>query len=153
MILESCQLLSTAHRVVDGTQYTDTTKTGRSVKRWRLYDERDTIVYQATHINHPSSVWCRSSVENYNWLVEHMYGLMDEYKHRYNKTHKCIDVAYLLQSPPKNLQEYDYTSMPCAMDEQYIISDDPLTNYRNYYKVGKTHLHKWSNRQPPEWIL
>jgi len=153
MILESCQLLSTAHRVVDGTQYTDITKTGRSVKRWRLYDERDTIVYQATHINHPSSVWCRSSVENYNWLVEHMYGLMDEYKHRYNKIHKCIDVAYLLQSPPKNLQEYDYTPMLCAMDEQYIISDDPLTNYRNYYKVGKTHLHKWSNRQPPEWIL
>jgi hypothetical protein len=45
------------------------------------------------------------------------------------------------------------TEMPCAMDAQYIVSDDPVTNYRNYYKVGKARMHSWTNRQPPEWIL
>lgn len=159
MILESAQLLSTAHRIIDGTEYIENRQVEgsspakyRKVKKWKLYDERDSIVYQATHINHPSAVWCRQSVENYSWLVEHMYGLMDEYKHRYNKIHKCMDVAYYLQSPPKNLQEYDWTCMPSAMAEKYIISENPLTNYRNYYKLGKVNLHKWTNRQPPEWI-
>lgn len=159
MILESAQLLSTAHRILDGIEFIEQRYVEgsfptryRKVKRWKLYDERENHVYQATHVNHPSAVWCRQSVENYNWLVEHMYGLMEEYKFRYNKTHKCMGVAYYLQSPPKNLQEYNNTIMPSAMAEEYIISADPLTNYRNYYKLGKTNLHKWTNRQPPEWI-
>ena len=32
MILESAQLLSTAHRVQDGTEYYDKTKNGRKIK-------------------------------------------------------------------------------------------------------------------------
>lgn len=152
MILESCQLLSTAHRILDGQLYTEKSKTGRNVQRWKLFDERDNIIYQATHINHPSAVWCRQSIENYSWLVEHMYALLNEYKYRYDKVHKCASLAYYIQSPPKNLTEYDWTPMPCAMDNQYIISDNPLTNYRNYYKNGKKHLFAWTKRQPPEWI-
>ena len=51
MILESAQLLSTAHRLLDGN---------------KLADERG--LYKATHINHPSSIWVRKSSENYYWL-------------------------------------------------------------------------------------
>ena len=36
MILESAQMLCTAKRVLDGTEYFDTTKNGRKIKRWRL---------------------------------------------------------------------------------------------------------------------
>ena len=36
MILESAQMLCTAKRVLDGTEYTDLTKNGRKIKRWRL---------------------------------------------------------------------------------------------------------------------
>jgi hypothetical protein len=39
------------------------------------------------------------------------------------------------------------------MDRAYIISDDPIINYRNYYKHGKAALHKWTKREAPEWIL
>jgi hypothetical protein len=39
------------------------------------------------------------------------------------------------------------------MDGSYIISEDPIVNYRNYYKHGKAKLHKWKNREAPEWIL
>lgn len=152
MILESAQLLSTAHRVLDGTQVAGKSKTGRNVKRWVLPDSRDTEIYTATHVNHPSAVWCRTSVENYLWLVEHFAGLLDEYTHRYNKRHKCFELLMPLQSPPHNLKDYDMTPMPSAMAEEYRISDDPLTNYRNYYKLGKSTMHKWTNRQPPEWI-
>jgi hypothetical protein len=59
MILEYCQLLSTAHRIIDGTETMAKSKTGRNVKRWVLDDERESLLYSATHINHPSAVWCR----------------------------------------------------------------------------------------------
>jgi hypothetical protein len=107
MILESAQLLSTAHRLLDGTQYIGKTPTGRNVKRWELADSRDPVLYQATHINHPSAAWARTSVENYNWLYEHFFGLMLEYTYRYGKNHKCSgDLAYMLACPPYNLKDY-----------------------------------------------
>lgn len=153
MILESAQLLSTAHRFLDGQQVMGKSDTGRNVKRWVLSDERDSVLYQATHINHPSAIWCRESVENYNWLFEHFFALMNEYTYRYTKTHKCCgDLSFMLQSPPFNLKNYEMTKMPCAMGDEYIVSDNPVVNYRNYYKIGKASLHKWTSRQPPEWI-
>jgi len=154
MILETSQLLCTAHRFIDGVEYEGKTQTGRKAKRWKLDDGRDTLLYTATHINHPSAVWCRSSVENYNWTVDHLFALISEYKFRYNKDHKVIVVglAYALQSPPNKLKNWDWTEPPCAMAEEYVISDDPVLNYRNYYKNGKSHLHSWKNRNPPNWI-
>jgi hypothetical protein len=153
MILESAQLLSTAHRILDGEENLGKSKTGRNVKRWILPDSRENVLYSATHINHPSAVWCRQSVENYNWLADHMFALLYEYTYRYNKQHKIEgELSYMLQSPPFALKEYDMTVMPSAMAGEYKISDDPLVNYRNYYKVGKVRMHKWTNRQPPEWI-
>ena len=160
MILESAQLLSTAHRVLDGEQKTVQKYVNgsfppryRNIKRYVLQDARESVLYSATHINHPSAVWCRLSVPNYLWLVEHFFALMEEYTYRYGKTHKCYgDLSYMLQSPPKNLTNYDFTVMPSAMADEYKISDDPLENYRNYYKIGKATMHKWKNRQPPEWI-
>jgi hypothetical protein len=153
MILESAQLLSTAHRILDGQENLGKSKTGRNVKRWILPDSREGVLYSATHINHPSAVWCRQSVENYNWLADHMFALLYEYTYRYNKQHKIEgELSYMLQSPPFALKEYDMTVMPSAMADEYKISDDPLVNYRNYYKVGKVRMHKWTNRQPPEWI-
>jgi hypothetical protein len=155
MILESAQLLSTAHRVIDMLIIRSYKPEGklRCKNEYILGDARNDIIYQATHINHPSAIWCRQSIENYQWLVEHMFALMDEYTYRYNKKHKCSgEISYMLQSPPKKLEKYEWTKMPSCMDEQYIISDDPIINYRNYYKLGKSYLHKWTNRNKPEWI-
>lgn len=153
MILESAQLLSTAHRFLDGKEKQVLTDKGRRMKRWILEDQREPVLCLATHINHPSAVWARTSVENYNWLVDHMYALMAEYTHRYEREHVYYgDMSYMLQSPPHNLKEFDSTKMPSAMDVKYIISDNPVENYRNYYKYGKASMHKWTNREPPEWI-
>ena len=159
MILETAQLLSTAHRVLDGEE---TIVEGwidefgikhRKKKLWVLDDSRNDILYNATHINHPSAVWTRKAVENYNWLVDHLFALGDEYTYRYGKRHKTIEkLGYEIQSPPFNLKDWDMTLMPSCMNPEYIISDDPITNYRNYYKHGKTSMHKWKNREVPVWI-
>ena len=151
MILESAQLLSTAHRVLDGVEYIDVTS-GRRIKRWMLVDSREDVMYKATHINHPSAVWCRQSVENYTWLSDHLFALLDEYTYRYDKKHACSMLAIELQAPPFNLKDWEWTKMPSCMDEKYIIGQDPIINYRNYYRIGKANLHSWKKREAPEWI-
>jgi len=152
MILETAQLLSTAHRLLDGTESIDTSS-GRKKRVYTLPDERDAVLYSATHANHPSAVWARQSVENYNWLVDHLFALSDEYTYRYGKTHLTITkLGVAIAAPPLNLKEWDMTPMPSCMDEQYKIGEDPIANYRNYYKYGKASMHSWKKREVPEWI-
>ena len=154
MVLETAQLLSTAHRVLDGTEYVGQSNSGRKAKRWRLAnDNNDQLMYQATHINHPSAVWCRQSNNNYNWLFNHFVGLMDEYQYRYGKSHACAKLTHCLQNTPKNIPIDPFTQPTPAMDAKYIVSNDSIENYRNYYIHGKTALHKYTKRQMPDWLL
>lgn len=154
MILETAQLLSTAHRVIDGEEYVGQSQSGRKAKRWRLSGNVDAIMYAATHINHPSAVWVRENSANYNWLYDHLLALGREYTYRYGRTHLTIDkLKDILKDSPQNIKQSNVmTKMPSCMDKQYIVSVDPITNYRNYYNYGKTDLLRWSNRQPPQWI-
>lgn len=154
MILESAQLLSTAHRILDGIQGNTITELGRNKKIWSLPDERELVMYQATHVNHPSAIWTRETSGNYNWLWYHLKELCKEYTHRYGRVHKVEDSGLLkaLFKFPNNITKEPQTTMPSAMADEYKISDDPLTNYRNYYRIGKSSMHKWTNRQQPEWI-
>jgi hypothetical protein len=152
MILETCQLLSTAHRVLDGDAIPTISKSGRKITRYVLNDDRESVLYTATHINHPSCVWVRESSENYNWLYWHLVSLCNEYAYRYGKHHACTKLLEPLLCKPKNIVHKPFTQPPCAMDQKYIISDDPVINYRNYYKNGKAHIHSWKRRGPPDWI-
>lgn len=152
MILESAQLLSTAHRVLDGIP-TVVMKNGRKLKRYNLDGRADIMLYQATHINHPCSVWTRESDENYKWVYDHFMALNEEYVFRYGKIHKCFSIKDELMPLPNNIPILrELTPPKCAMKEEFIISDDPVVNYRNYYKNGKAHLFSWKKRTPPKWI-
>jgi hypothetical protein len=154
MILETAQLLSTAHRVIDGEEYVGQSQSGRKAKRWRLSGNADAIMYAATHINHPSAVWVRENSANYAWLYDHLLALGHEYTYRYGRTHLTIDkLKDILKDAPQNIEQSAVMSkMPSCMDKQYIVSVDPIVNYRNYYNYGKTDLLRWSNRPPPKWI-
>lgn len=158
MILEYCQLLSTAHRVIDGTETQTKSKTGRNKKIWRLPDDRETILYSATHINHPSAIWCRSSDSNYNWLHSLLVELCSEYTFRYGKTHKCEQIGLInkLRNCPNNICIGQFTGPTPAMDKIYI-KENSLISYRNYYINAKQHLASWSgkvnSRTIPNWYM
>jgi hypothetical protein len=154
MILETAQLLSTAHRVLDGEMVVGKNANGRKTTKWVLNDSRDSTLYASTHRNHPSAIWVRESSANYVWLYEHMMALGREYTYRYGRQHLTIDkLKTALKQAPNNIpQSRVMTKMPSCMDKQYIISLCPITNYRNYYNYGKTDLLRWSNRPPPQWI-
>jgi len=158
MILEYAQLLSTAHRILDGRQSLGLSKTGRKQVRYILSDERESILYTATHINHPSAIWCRESVSNYMWLAELLEECCKEYSYRYGKVHKVESMGLmqtLKNNIPTNISDKPFTEPTPAMDEKYKVPGDSIASYQSYYINNKTHLASWkgkvNSRKQPEW--
>lgn len=155
MILETAQLLSTAHRMLDGhRKVIGVLASGKEKWVMRFDDSRDDLFYSATHINHPSAIWCRVNHANYLWLASLLKELCVEYTHRYGKIHKCEQSGLVeaLQSPPKNIPIGEFTEPTPAMPDIYKVVNDSITSYRNYYNGAKTHLAKWKNRDIPTWF-
>lgn len=151
MILESAQLLCTAHRLLDGKLYLGKTANGRNIKRWELPDWREPVLYKAGHINHPSAVWVRANLDHYRWLYDLMYYLIAEYKYRYEgKYHKCETLLQPLLDAPHTIPIVDWQDPPQAMPED-VKAPDAITAYRNYYTVHKKRFATWKVRNTPHW--
>lgn len=108
--------------------------------------------YRKTHINHPSAVWARQSMDNYNYLVALGKQLCKEYTFRYGKTHKTEDVFDWLENNKPNLQELGMTDFALAMPDEYKTKC-PVESYRAYYIGDKIKIAKWKNRPTPEWLV
>lgn len=158
MILESAQLLCTAHRILDGTLTTRSiiTKTGkpRNKKHYALQDSNlDNLLYSATHINHPCAIWCRANINNYMWLYDLFVCLCDEYTFRYGKKHKTdLLLRTALANAPISISQSDFTSPAQAMPKQYKHTD-PVVAYRQYYIGAKHKFAKWTSRSTPNWFV
>lgn len=158
MVLEYVQLLSTAHRVLDGTITVGTSKSGRKKTLYSLMDERDSILYSATHVNHPSAVWVRQSKENYLWLYSLLCELSKEYTYRYGKVHKCEAIGLIdkLAQFPNNLKSRGFTEPTPAMPDEYKVPGDSVSSYQNYYINSKQRMAKWTgkvnSRPVPAWF-
>jgi hypothetical protein len=162
MIIEYAQLLSTAHRILDGDQYTDLTANGRRIKRWRLDDDREQSLMKASHINHPSAIWCRENRENYIWLYRMWCWLCYEYTYRYGKVHACQRLEDVLSLIPDNIPDGKFFAPTPAMPPDLkIVAKNPivgrkydvLASYKNYYIQEKASFAKWKNRNTPEWFI
>lgn len=152
MILETAQLLSTAHRILDGEQYIDQSS-GRKIKRWQMKDSFiDERLYKATHMNHPSNIWARETDANYQWLYRLFVCLCHEYTHRYGKVHAtCKKLAVILSQTPRNIKHGAMTNMPQAMPDEYRTHDS-VQAYRNYYISAKKNQSKYTKRDEPSWL-
>ena len=134
MILESAQMLSTAHRVLDGDEYAN-----------------NYGLYKMAHKNHPSTIWVRTCDENYEWLWKHMEALMYEYTHRYSKHHATERLTHALWKLPINISYGEFTDPPQCMPD-YCKGDDTVSAYQTYYIVEKSDFATWKNRETPEWF-
>ena len=156
MPLESTMMLSTAHRVLDGTPTKIKSKTGRNVTRYVLDDDRDSIIYGTSHINHPCTIWTRQTSENYKWHFNLLLALFKEYTYRYGKKHSCEKLIPYLQNVPKNIPEGPLTRFAVAMPDDCIVPGDPVSSYKCYYILKKQHLASWSgkinSRPVPQWF-
>ena len=134
MILESAQMLSTAHRVLDGDEYAD-----------------DKGLYKLAHKNHPSTIWVRSGIEQYFWLYDHMIALMKEYTHRYGKHHATERLISGLSLVPLNIPNMTYNDPPQCMPEE-CKGEDTVSAYQKYYIEEKSNFATWKCRAVPEWF-
>ena len=132
MVLETVQILSTAHRVLDA-------------------DDAENSLYKATHINHPCTVWARESSGNYEWLLKHFMALCAEYHYRYEKHHASYNkLAFSLSYLPENIAVGSMTPVALAMPDKYK-QDDPVAAYRNYC-IHEKEYAAWNNkRKKPTW--
>jgi len=145
MLVEYAQLMSTAHRVLDGTEYYDKNKIGSKIKRWR--HENDAL-YKASHVNHPSNVWLRQSINNYTFLYEMWCHLHDEFVIRYGKDHMSyVKLKEVLKNPPQNCGDSPFTQPTQAMPDD-VKHSDSITAYRNYYNKYKRHIAAWKTVTP-----
>jgi len=134
MILETAQMLSTAHRL-----------TQESVPE---------VLYKTTHKNHPSSVWIRDSRNNYAWAYMHFTALSRQYTYRYGKTHLTWQkLGDILKYIP-DLPDKPFTPPPLCMPDEYKVGDT-VESYRWYY-TSKAHSMgrpmTWTKTTRPAWF-
>ena len=132
MILETAQLLSTAHHV--------------------LSEHNAPVgIYKKTHHNHPSAVWCRSNLDAYLWTLHLGVELLIEYRHRYNKRHASTDImCSSLINPPRGIPLTDWQDPPYCGPVHHQLSD-VVQSYRRYYMIDKSRFAKWTRRSAPIW--
>lgn len=129
MILESVQILSTNHQI----------------------EHRNENLYKPTHKNHPSTIWARSSKENYQWLLELTQELGAEYTYRYGKTHKSMEKLPILKTTPEFIPDIPFFQVSQAMPEQYQHPCS-IQAYRDYYVGEKLDICQYTKRNRPEWL-
>lgn len=138
MILESAQLLSTCHVLVDGVQ----------------------VAYKPTHLSHPSTLWAMEAQENYQWLFNHFVALIKEHQHRYpnSKIHKSSRFLDVLSQTPKGIRRVKRTPIKLAMPDILQAEYKGTEAYKQYYKIYKRKdkdgkAATWTNRPVPDWFV
>jgi hypothetical protein len=156
MIVESAQMLSTAHRMLDGSMDKRKSKSGKTMsKYWELPDGREHALYKAVHMGHPCTVWTMESGANYLWHYMHFVALCDEYTYRYGKVHMTdAKLRHVLSAIPKSIPNLDRTPFKLAMGSNpECMSSDPVESYRSFYHTKQERFKMvWSKRSVPSWF-
>jgi Pyrimidine dimer DNA glycosylase len=111
----------------------------------------ENVRYKSTHVNHPCTIWAGESVDNYNWLVALGLALCEEYTYRYGKIHACEEVIRSVGEAPNGMPQVGLTQFALAMPDD-VKSDDVIMSYREYYRVHKQHIAKWTKRFVPSFM-
>jgi hypothetical protein len=110
-------------------------------------DERTFVRYKAAHLNHPTTVWVRSSYDNYQWTQVYMNALNEEALYRGYSEHKsCIEANSWPE--PKNMPSLGLTPFAQALPNP---KPDAVEAYRAYYRSDKAEIATWKVRGQPEW--
>jgi hypothetical protein len=143
ILLEAVQMLCSAKRILEPE------------------DEVNDRIYKLAHKNHPVTIWCRQSKENFIWTLDLIDEIHKEWRFRYGhpetKFHKSYLVALILrENIPKDeaFEQVGLTRFALAMPDKYK-TDDPVESYRNYYMSEmKQRIATWEKgREMPEWYI
>jgi hypothetical protein len=143
ILLEAVQMLCSAKRVLDPD------------------DEVNERIYKLAHKNHPVTIWCRKSRQNFIWVLDLIEELHAEWRYRYGhpetKFHKSYLVSLILRENIPSEDKFDdigLTPFALAMPDKYK-SSDAVESYRNYYmSEEKQKIASWKKkRERPDWYI
>lgn len=108
--------------------------------------------YKTGHLNHPCTIWARTSQQNWLWLWQHAMALCHEYRRIYGKQHACVAVLYKIKDDCHVLPNIGLTSFAnCARSKErgidYTTVDDIYLAYKLYLNDrwdGDTREPVWS---------
>lgn len=110
--------------------------------------------YKPVMLNHPCTIWARTSKQNFQYLKNHFHGLCKTYTERYDKIHKCEITAAeyepIWQRVIDSLPDDGLTPFAQAMPD-HLKHHDAVIAYRNYYMTEKRHIAQWKNEIPSWW--
>lgn len=130
MILESFQMLSTAHHVNESANAGS--------------------MYKAAFKHHPCTKWAAESSGNYAWLLQHTKALLQEYSRRYGKIHASARLLPLAELNPCPVGKM--TKFAQAMPDD-LKNDDTVMAYRMYYKTKVAAFKMtWKGRPVPSFM-
>ena len=164
MLLETCQLLYTAHWVLfypflrECKSAIALSKTQKCLEvpeyMWSApVTKSGEIGYRPCHIWHPCQKWTRVCSGNYLWLAKLGLELAKEFQVRFKKEHSCEKhIKWLYDNIPLDIKMFPRRVFPIAMYNEYKISKDPIVCYRNYYRKGKINLIQYTGREKPHWL-
>lgn len=128
MILESAQILCTV-----------------------LWQSGLSAPYRPTHLRHPCVLWAGESLDNWRWLRKLLFELNKEYRYRFDRTvnHRSYEVIKTLLEP--RIKNKGLTPHAQVLPQKYFQKNE-VEAYREYYRVEKFHLAKWTKREIPPWF-
>ena len=162
MPTETCQML---HTNILYMQYVHTYGKEPQLKDLKAFhQEIGSELMKPAMLNHPSTIWARQSLDNFEWLYAHGSALCREYTYRYDKEHGSYkrihqvydykEIIFVHGFPKEGL-----TPVTIAMDDSYRIEntfDDEwefvIESYRHYYLEGKWKFAEWKKDRRPEWF-
>jgi hypothetical protein len=176
MVVESAQMLSTAHRLLDGQETRKPSKSGKTMRKY--YDlylgqddlEMETLLMANVHEKHPCTIWSMINTANYDWHWQHLNALCKEYTYRYAtekepyKMHSVerinptigISLLGMLRTHPRNLPKSNQmTPFPLAMksNPECMFEGDPVRSYQAFYQTKQERFKMaWTKRSIPEWF-
>ena len=159
MILESCQMLSSAHwysLLKEGGKSLSDFKKASLAKDWckQNFSADRHPPYSFTHVRHPCTTWTAAKTENYLWHIRLCEELLTEYTRRYKRRHKSHDVFdWLAANVPQNFADGPMDPHPQCMPDDCKVPGDPVQAYRNYYSNNKRKFAKWEpHAKTPYWF-
>ena len=131
MVLETTQMLCTAYQ--------------------KHKNKRINNLYKPAYPKHPMTIWVGENSDNYEWTLELLKWLLVEYTNRFNKLHKCSDIYNILRCNGGIYFTGTFTEPPLCMPVEFH-QKNYVKAYRHYYKVGKSHLHRYKRAKKPRFL-
>jgi len=111
--------------------------------------------YKKAHLNHPSTIWARQSVQHYKWLVQHGLEICREFESRYGKRHATQNILEWCEKNVPNIPNSEFKEPPLCMPDEFRVGST-IEAYRNFYVNDKIKIKglDWK-KQPnkkPLWV-